>query len=522
MASRTYDYVVVGAGSAGCVLANRLSADPGVRVALLEAGARDRKLEIKLPAAFPKLFHTELDWDLSTVAQPELKGRELYWPRGRVLGGSSSLNAQMWVRGARADYDHWGSVAPGWSFDEVLPWFRRSERRVGSNAGGVYGTEGPLWVSELRDPSPLRAIFLDACAEAGLTRLPELNDPDIDGYAPTPVTQRRGRRWSAADAYLRPVLKRPNLTVLTGAAARRVLLDGDRATGVEYVDATGAAQRLGARREVVLSAGAVHSPHLLQLSGLGDAGLLRAAGIEPRVDLPGVGRHLLDHLSVPVIMFSRDPITLVNAERPVELVKFLTRRRGMLTSNVGEGVAFIRSDPGLEHPDLELIFAPGPFIDHGQGDPPGHGITLGVVLLQPGSSGTITPRSADPADPPLIDAAYLTDPADLARLLTGVRRAQDLFTTEALRPHVTRPMMPAEGETDLEEYIRVNAQTLYHPCGTCRMGTGPDDVVDPALRVRGVRGLRVVDASVMPHIIRGHTHAPTVMIAEKASAEILA
>jgi choline dehydrogenase len=516
----SFDYVVVGAGSAGCVLANRLSADPAVRVALLEAGPRDRKLEIKLPAAFPKLFHTEYDWDLSTVAQPELKGRELYWPRGRVVGGSSSLNAQMWVRGAKADYDHWASVAPGWSFDEVLPYFRRSENRTGGNAGGVYGTGGPIWVEEQRDPSPLRAAFLDACAEAGLARLPELNDPGIDGYAPTPVTQHRGRRWSAADAYLRPALRRPNLRLLVGARARRVLLDGGRATGVEYAAPDGSVRRLAARREVVLSAGAIHSPLLLQVSGVGDADVLRAAGIEPLVELPAVGRNLQDHLSVPVIMFSREEITLLNAERPVELLKFLTRRRGMLTSNVGEAVAFVRSDPALEHPDLELIFAPVPYIEHGLVTPPGHGITIGVILLQPASRGTIAPRSADPGDPPLVDAGYLTDPSDLTRLVAGIGRAQELFATAALASHVTEPMMPAAGETDLAEFVRANSQTLYHPVGTCRMGADADAVVDPDLRVRGVDGLRVVDASVMPTIVRGHTHAPTVMIAERAADRI--
>jgi choline dehydrogenase len=521
MATTAFDYVVVGAGSAGCVLANRLSADPGVRVALVEAGPRDRKLEIKLPAAFPKLFGTDLDWNLSTIAQPELKGRELYWPRGRVLGGSSSLNAQMWVRGAAADYDEWGGLAPGWSYADVLPYFRRSERRVGSNAGDVYGTAGPVWVDELRDPSPLRRAFLAACAEAGLARLGELNDPGIDGYAPTPVTQRRGRRWSSADAYLRPALKRPNLTLLLGTQVRRVVLDHhdgeDRATGVEYRDAAGATQRLTATRELLLSAGAVHSPHLLQVSGIGDPDALRDAGIEPRVASPGVGRNLQDHLSVPVIRYSREPITLLNAEKPGQLVKFLLQRRGMLTSNVGEAVAFIRSAPELEHPDLELIFAPGPFIDHGRGDPPGHGLTVGVVLLRPGSRGTVLARSADPAEAPAIDAGYLTHPDDLPRLLTGVRTAQGLFDTRALGPHVTEPMLPAAGETDLAEFVRDNAQTLYHPCGTCRMGADADAVVDPELRVRGVQGLRVVDASVMPEIIRGHTHAPTIMIAERAA-----
>jgi len=510
-----YDYVIVGAGSAGCVLANRLSADPDVRVALLEAGGRDRKLEIKIPAAFPKLFHTAYDWDLFTAEQKELAGRELYWPRGKTLGGSSSINAQMWVRGAQADYDTWGS---GWTYNEVLPYFHRAERRDGSNAEHTYGTEGPLWIEELRSPNPLRSAFFEACAEAGMHRLSELNVPHIDGYAPTPVNQHRGLRWSAADGYLKPVRKRPNLTVLTGVTAHRVRFDGRRATGVVYRNGGGGAiGQVHATREVIVSAGAVHSPHLLQLSGIGDPAALREAGVDPVVELPAVGRNLQDHLSTAVIMHSPDPVTLVDAERPAELIKFLTRRRGMLTSNVGEGVAFARSDTSIPVPDLEFIFAPVPFIDHGQVDPPGHGITVGVILLQPESRGSVTVRSADPSKPPHIDPGYLTEPSDLARLVAGVRQCQALFATSALRPHATRPMEPGPDETDLEEFVRSQAETLYHPVGTCRMGEDDASVVDPELRVRGVDGLRVVDASVMPKIIRGHTHAPTIMIAEKGA-----
>lgn len=510
-----FDYIVVGAGSAGCVLANRLSADPSVQVAIVEAGPRDRSLNIKIPPAFPKLFHTKYDWNLYTTSQPELKARELYWPRGRTLGGSSSLNAMMWVRGAAADYDGWPE---GWRFADVLPYFQRAENRVGSNRGDVYGVGGPLYIEELRDPNPLREPFFAACAEAGFTRLDELNVPGIDGYAPTPVTQRRGRRWSAADGYLRPALKRPNLTLVTGGLVERITLDGDRASGVVLSSARGR-RTLSAAREVLLSAGAVHSPHLLQLSGIGDPDVLGAAGIATKVVNQEVGKGLQDHLSVPVIRFTRKPITLFQADkRPAELVKYLTRRRGQLTSNVGEGVLFGRSTEGIEHPDLEYIFAPVPFIEHGQSDPPGHGVTLGVVLLQPESTGTVLAVSSDPTVAPLIDAGYLTAPADLERLVAGVRQSQRLFETAALGAHVADPMMPTAVQDDLAEYVRTSAETLYHPTGTCRMG----DVVDAELRVHGVDGLRVVDASVLPQIIRGHTHAPTVMVAEKAADLILA
>ncbi|MDT4913417.1 MAG: choline dehydrogenase [Pseudonocardiales bacterium] len=512
-----FDYVIVGAGSAGCVLAHRLSSDPTVRVAIVEAGPRDRKLEIKLPAAFPKLFNTSYDWGLHTTSQPELKARELYWPRGKTLGGSSSVNAQMWVRGARADYDGWGEQVPGWSYADVLPYFRRAENRIGSNAADTYGTGGPLYIEELRDPNPLRAAFFEACGQDGFTRLAELNDPEIDGYAPTPVNQHRGRRWSAADGYLRPALKRDNLTLFVGALAERIELADGRATGVVINAPKGGRQTLTATREVLVSAGAVHSPHLLQLSGIGDPDVLAAAGIRSLVQVDGVGKGLQDHLSVPVVMFTRDAATLVDAEKPVNLLKFLLQRRGMLTSNIGEGVLFGRSDPGLTHPDLEYIFAPVPFIEHGQVEPSGHGITIGVILLQPESKGTVTVRSADPTVAPAIDAGYLTAPGDLERLVYGVTKAQQLFGTSALRNLVTDAMLPDPTQTDIPEYVRSAAETLYHPTGTCRMGSDDAAVVDPELRVRGVAGLRVIDASVMPQIIRGHTHAPTVMIAEKAA-----
>jgi choline dehydrogenase len=374
-----------------------------------------------------------------------------------------------------------------------------------------------LYIEELRDPNPLRAAFFAACREVGITPLPELNTPDIAGFAPTPVSQHRGRRWSAADGYLRPAVKRPNLRIFAQTLTRRIVVRSGRARGVEVLTRPGGGQTLLADREVILCAGAVHSPHLLQLSGIGDPAVLEAAGVPTVVPLPGVGAGLQDHLSVAVIMFTRGKGTLVSADKPAQFAKYLLLRRGMLTSNVGEGVAFESSTGEQPHPDLEYIFAPGPFTNHGQDEPPGHGITIGVVLLRPESSGTITIRSSDPTVPPVIDAGYLTGPSDLPRMVTGVARAQRMFETSSLRPAVSTPMMPGPGETDLAEYIRTNAQTLYHPTGTCRMGTDEFAVVDEQLAVRGVAGLRVVDAAVMPQIIRGHTHAPTVMIAERAA-----
>jgi choline dehydrogenase len=323
MAAGSYRYVIVGAGAAGCVLAGRLSVDPACRVALLEAGGPDRKREIRIPLAASRLFQTAYDWNYRTSKQPQLSDRELYWPRGKTLGGSSSINGQAWVRGHRVDYDGWAQRCPGWSYDEVLAYFQRAERRVGSNAGGVYGTAGPLCISELRDPNPTTSAFLAACAELGLRRLGELNQPDNTGFTSTPVTQRRGRRHSAADAYLRPARRRRNLTVLTGAHAQRILFEGTRATGVEYRDAAGVPQQVTASHEVILSGGTVNSPQLLMLSGIGDADQLRAAGVQPRHELVGVGANLQDHLACAVIVHCPKPITLLTAESPAQLARFL-------------------------------------------------------------------------------------------------------------------------------------------------------------------------------------------------------
>ena len=517
-----YDYVIVGAGSAGCVLANRLSADPKVRVALVEAGGPDKKQEIHIPAAFSKLFKTPLDWDFTTEPQKHLADRELYWPRGKVIGGSSSMNAMMWVRGHKADYDGW--KLPGWSYDEVLPYFHRIEHRVGSNYGGTYGTDGPMWIEELRDPNPLSATFLEACAQSGLDRLHELNEPDNTGYGPTPVVIHNGRRFSAADGYLRPARKRPNLTVITGGLVEKVVITDGRATGISYRDKAGATKRLDASRDVILSAGAIGSPHLLMLSGVGDPDQLAMAGVALVAASPGVGRNLQDHLASGWIVHTPTAVTMVDAEKPKQLLKYLLRRRGMLTSNVAEAVAMIHTEPGLDGPDIELIFAPVPFLDHGFTEPPGHGFTIGCVLLQPASVGSLSLVSADPTVAPDIDPNYLDDPEDVRCMLAGGKRARDILAAPALAPHVGAPMRPEtwpEDDLELEQLLRRYAETLYHPVGTARMGSDDESVVDEQLRVRGVAGLRVADASVMPRIIRGHTHAPTMMIAERAADLIL-
>ncbi|HEY5879427.1 MAG TPA: GMC family oxidoreductase N-terminal domain-containing protein, partial [Nakamurella sp.] len=427
---------------------------------------------------------------------------------------------QAWTRGHRLDYEGWAESCPGWSYEEVLPYFRRAEHRVGSNVGGVYGTSGPQVISELRDPNPTTLAFLAGCAELGLRRLDELNEPDNTGFSPTAVTQRRGLRHSAADAYLRPARRRRNLTVLTGAHAQRILLDGARATGVEYRDAACVTQQVTATREVILCAGSINSPQLLMLSGIGDADQLRDAGVEPRHDLVGVGANLQDHLACAVIVHCPKPITLFGADSPAQLARFLLARRGMLTSSVNEAVAFIRSDPALAAPDLELVWLPVPVLGEGLTPPPGHGLTMGVELLQPDSHGEVRLASANPGEPPIINPGYLTVESDLHGLVAGLRIAERLCDTVALSPYIGAPMAPWPGTVDdakLATYVREHAQTAYHPVGTCRMGSDDAAVVDCQLRVRGLDGLRVVDASVMPRITRGHTHAPTVMIAERAA-----
>ncbi len=512
--TREFDYIIVGAGSAGCVLAARLSEDANARVLLLEAGGSNRNLAVKIPAAFNKLFRTERDWAFSTAPEPNMGAREMFWPRGKMLGGSSSMNAQMWVRGHRADYDGWG--VEGWSWETCLPAFQRAERRVGSG-NGLYGHVGPLWIEDQRDPNPTTQAFLAACEAVGIRRSADVNAPDNEGAGIVPVNQHRGARWSCADGYLKPARRRRNLTIITGATVHRVVVESGRAVGVEY-DTGRASTVARARRDIVLSAGAIGSPHILLRSGIGPAQHLAEHAVPLVADLPGVGDNLQDHLVVGVIHECPAPVTLAGAESIGVLANYVLRRRGLLTSNVGEAIAMIKTREDLPAPDIELLWAPVPFIDHGAEDPPCHGLTLGVILLQPESRGCIRLTSDEPHAPPHIEARYLSDPAgaDLATMTAGVRRAYDILGADPLRPYVGAPMEPThpvQSDDDIAAFLREQAETLYHPVGTCAMGS----VVDAELRVHGIAGLRVADASVMPRIPRGHTHAPAVMIGERAA-----
>jgi choline dehydrogenase len=516
----TYDFVVVGAGSAGCVLAGRLSERPGTRVLLLEAGPPDRKPEIRIPAAFATLFKTELDWDYATEPDDGTDGRAIYWPRGRTLGGSSAINAQIYVRGHRADYDSWAELAGrDWGYQEILAYFKRAEgnRR---HTSAFHGTRGPLDVADLRDPNPLSAAFIEAAAAAGIARNDDFNGAELDGVGLLQVNQRRGRRWSAADAYLRPALRRDNLSVVTGAHVTRVVFERRRAVGVAYT--AGGQARTAHAREILLCGGAVGSPHLLLLSGVGSREQLGDHGIPVVCEAPGVGRNLQDHLAVGVLTAARQPLTLLSAQSRRSLVRWLVAGRGMLSSNVAEAAAFVRSEPGLPAPDLELLFAPVLFLDEGLTRPTEHGVTAGPVLLQPRSAGSIELRSADPFEPPAIRPGYLSDAGghDLRRLIAGLHLTRRILRTPPLRACLGAELAPgaqADSDDELAAFVRNRSQTLYHPVGTCRMGTGPGAVVDGGLRVRGVDGLRVVDASVMPVIPRGHTNAATIMLAERAA-----
>ena len=523
-----YDYIIVGAGSAGCVLANRLSANPAHRVLLLEAGGRDWHPFIHMPAGLAKLVGKKgVNWDYDTEAEPNLEGRQLWWPRGKVLGGSSSINAMCYTRGVAADYDEWAAASGDerWAWRNVLPVFRRSEGNVlGGNE--FHGADGELTVSPLRHHNVLSQVFIDAAVAAGHARNDDFNGASQAGFGYYAVTQRNGARCSTAVAFLRPALARANLHLHTRALAQRVLLDGERAVGVEYLHA---GRRVRAEAGcVILAGGSINSPQLLMLSGIGPAAHLREHGIAVALDRAEVGANLQDHLDICTLVGSTQAVTYDRTNDLAVALRFLLRRDGIGTSNIAEAGGFMRSRFAPDaRCDLQFHFVPALLDNHGRHRLPGRGYTVHACNLRPRSRGTIRLRSADPAAPAAIRANYLGDAEgfDLKMMIEGARLSREILAQAPFAAYRGAPIFPAAGvdsDAEFAQFIRHKAETIYHPVGSCRMGADAAAVVDSELRVRGIDGLRVVDASIMPTLIGGNTNAPTIMIAERAAQLLLA
>ncbi|HTO24288.1 MAG TPA: GMC family oxidoreductase N-terminal domain-containing protein [Gaiellaceae bacterium] len=510
------DYVIVGAGSAGCVLAGRLSEDPDVSVLLLEAGGPDTAPEIHVPAMFPIMFKSGLDWDLTGDEEPELDRRRLYLPRGRMIGGCSSINAMIYLRGNRADYDEWAANgADGWSYDEVLPYFKRGEDNERGESE-YHGVGGPQAVSDSRSMHPLVDLMLDAAVAAGIPANDDLTGATQDGAGRFQLTQKGGFRCSTADAYLHPVIDRPNLEVRDSVYVERIVFDGNRAVGVELVD-RGQRETVRAEREVIVSAGAYQSPVLLMLSGIGLREELEPFGIEVREELP-VGRNLQDHAMANLNYISKVP-ALFGIFTPENFELLHTEGRGPLSSNLPEAGAFFRSRPDLPAPDLQFHFSPSLFYDEGLTPPHDHGYVFGPVLVKPAARGKVSLRTPMTDSKPCVLSNFFTTEEDRAAFVHGTRVALEVAAQSVLQEVEKAPFsVPAsDSEADILAWGRRNCQPVYHPTSTCAIGA----VVDPELRVYGIEGLRVVDASVMPTITRSNTHGPTMMIAEKASDMIL-
>ena len=522
---KTFDYIVVGGGSGGCVVASRLTEDPNVSVCVLEAGGGGQSSLINIPAAVVSMVPTSVNnWSFETVPQISLAGRKGYQPRGKTLGGSSAINAMIYVRGHQWDYDHWASLGnTGWAFRDVLPYFRLSEHneRIDNE---WHGRGGPLWVSDLRSDNPFQQRFLDAARQTGLSLNDDFNGVEQEGVGIYQVTQKHGERCSAARAYLLPHIGvRNNLTVETRAQVQRILFEGTRAVGVEVLQ-RGQIHVLRAHREVILAAGAFQTPQLLMLSGVGPEAELQRHGIKVLLNLPGVGQNLQDHPDF-VFVYKTPSLDAMGVSMGggvkllKEAVRFRNERRGMLTSNFAEGGAFLKTREALDKPDIQLHFVVAPVEDHARKLRLGHGLSCHFCLLRPRSRGAVSLASNDPQTAPLIDPAFLQDPQDLEDMVAAFKITRQLMQAPALASWITQDLYTAEIDTDeqIRAILQRRTDSVYHPVGTCRMGVDALAVVDSKLRVHGLQGLRIVDASIMPTLIGGNTNAPTIMIAEKAA-----
>jgi choline dehydrogenase len=521
-----FTHIVAGAGAAGCAVANRLSADPANRVLLLEAGGPDRSPLIHMPAGFTKLTSPSVNWGFSTVPQGQLDNREMHYPQGRTLGGSTSINAMIYIRGHRLDYDEWESLGnTGWGYEGVLPYFKRMENHE-RLVDEFHGSGGPMNVASQVQHNPLSRAFVRAGQELGLPYSADFNGASQDGVGFYDVTQRNVRRESAATAYLKPIRNRPNLKIVTHATATRVLMENGRAVGIAYLH--GKREHVAhADGEVVLSGGAVNSPKLLLLSGIGPADELRAVGVPVTHELPGVGKNFQDHMDV-YLTAETAPVSYNGEDRwhraAVHGAQYLLFKTGPVTACVAEAGAFLRSSGDVRSPDIQIHCLPAYVVDHGRKRFPGHGVTINTCNLRPRSIGQITLRSADPLRPPAIDPNFLADPNDWEISIEGFKRGRELLAAPSLDSLIKREHMPGsdvKSDKQIRDYIRAWAKTDYHPVGSCKMGGDDMAVVDTQLRVRGVEGLRVIDASIMPTLISGNTQAPSIMIGEKGAAMML-